>query len=128
MSYIQHDVAALASKGTLYCSNATAHLYADFLVALVDGMHAHNKRVAVCIEMGCLLGEEYWELYASTGGWQLCLPLLSLPLPLSLAVTLPLPPSLSCDSREDIHVGCFGFFTHALDDKPPRRRLLSFLT
>lgn len=54
-------------NGSAYCTNATAQLYADFLTDLVVGMHAHNKRVAICIEMGCLLGPEYWELYASTG-------------------------------------------------------------
>lgn len=54
-------------NGSAYCTNATAQLYADFLTDLVVGMHAHNKRVAICIEMGCLLGPEYWERYASTG-------------------------------------------------------------
>ena len=50
-----------------YCSAANANLYAEFLRALANGMHAHGKRAGMCIEMGCLLGPEYWALYASTG-------------------------------------------------------------
>lgn len=54
-------------NGTLYCANVTAHLLADFLRTLVAGMHPLGRRVGICIEMGCLLGPEYWRLYAATG-------------------------------------------------------------
>jgi hypothetical protein len=50
-----------------YCSAANAGRIAAFLRALAQGMHAHGKRVGMCIEMGCLLGPEYWALYAATG-------------------------------------------------------------
>lgn len=54
-------------NGSIYCTNSTAHIYADFLQALTTGMHAVGKRTGMCIEMGCILGPEFWSLYASTG-------------------------------------------------------------
>lgn len=52
----------------VYCSEAEAHLYAGFLRPLAAAMHAHGKRVGLCIEMGCIIGPEYyWKLYADTG-------------------------------------------------------------
>ena len=52
----------------VYCSAAEAHRYADFLRALVEGMHAKGRRAGLCIEMGCIIGpEDYWQLYSATG-------------------------------------------------------------
>ena len=61
------DAEPSAGTPPSYCSAANANLYAEFLRALADGMHAHGKRAGMCIEMGCLLGPAYWALYASTG-------------------------------------------------------------